>query len=67
MRRKDRVVWFDDRVGRLRGRVDRELELRLLAIVGRQTLKQQSTETGTRSTTERVENKKALETSAVIR
>ena len=66
VRRKDRVVWFNDRVRRFRGRVNRELELRLLAIVSRQTLEQQSTEAGTRSTTKRVENEEALEAAALI-
>ena len=63
---KDRVVWLDNRGGDLRGGVDTELELALLAIVNRQTLHEESTETGTGAATERVENEESLETRAVV-
>ena len=60
------VVGFNNRVGhRWRG-VYRELELGLLAIVGREALEDKGTETGTSSTAKGVENEKALETTAVV-
>jgi hypothetical protein len=63
---EDRVVGLDDRVRDLRGRVDRELELRLLAVVGREALEEERTEAGAGSAAERVEDKEALETRAVV-
>jgi hypothetical protein len=63
---QDGVVGLNNCGGDLRSGVDREFKLGLLAIVDRQTLKEQSTETGTGTTTEGVENKETLETSAVI-
>ena len=64
--RQNGIVWLNDGVGHRRGRVNAELELRLLAIVGGKTLENEGTETRTSSTTERVENKEALETIAVV-
>lgn len=63
---EDRVVGLDNRGGDLRSRIDTELELALLAVVDRQTLHEESTETRTGTTTERVENEEALETRAVV-
>ena len=63
---KDRVVRLDYRCGDLRSWVDAELELALLAVVDRQSLHEQRTETGTSTTTEAVEDKEALETRAVV-
>jgi hypothetical protein len=63
---KDRVVRLNDRSCGLRGRVDAELELALLAVVHRETLHQQSTETRTGTATERVEDQESLETTAVV-
>jgi len=63
---EDGVVGLDDRGGDLRSRVDTELELALLAVVDGQALHEESTETGTSTTTERVENEEALETRAVV-
>jgi len=63
---QDSVVRLDDGVAELGGGVNAELELGLLSVISRKTLKQESTETGTRSTTERVEDEEALETRAVI-
>lgn len=63
---EDRVVWLNDGGGVLRSRVDTELKLGLLAIINRKTLHQESTETGTSTTTEGVENKETLETRAVV-
>ena len=66
MGRENRVVRLNDRVRHGWCRVHAELELRLLAIVGRQTLKNESTETGTSSATKRVEDKEALKAIAVV-
>ena len=63
---EDRVVGLDNRGGDLRSRVDAELELALLAVVDREALHEESTETGTGTTTERVEDEEALETGAVV-
>lgn len=63
---EDRVVRLNDRGGSLGSRVDAELELGLLAIVDREALHEESTETGTGTTTERVENEETLETAAVV-
>ena len=63
---EDRVVRLNDRGGSLGSRVDAELELGLLAVVDREALHEESTETGTGTTTERVENEETLETAAVV-
>jgi hypothetical protein len=49
-----------------RRRVDGELKLRLLSIVGGETLEQQGTETGTGTTTEGMEDQETLERRAVV-
>ena len=49
---ENRVVGLDDRGRHLGRRVHGELELGLLAVVGRETLHQKSTKTGSGSTTE---------------
>ena len=63
---EDGVVGLDNGGGDLRRRVDTELELALLAIVDRQTLHQEGTETGTCSATKGVENEETLQTGAVV-
>jgi hypothetical protein len=63
---EDGVVGLDNGGGDLRGRVDTELELALLAVVDGQTLHQQGTETGTGSSAEGVEDEEALQTRAVV-
>jgi hypothetical protein len=57
--RENRVVRLDDGGRDLGCRVDRELELRLLAVVDREPLEQESTETGSGTTAERVEDEEA--------
>lgn len=64
--REDSVVGFDNGGGNARSRVHSEFELALLAVVGREALKEKSTESGTGTTTERVENEKTLKRRAVI-
>ena len=63
---EDGVVGLDNGGGDLRGGVDAELELALLAVVDRKTLHKEGTETGTGTTTEGVEDQEALETRAVV-
>lgn len=61
------VVRLDDGGRHLRGRVDGELELGLLTVVVGKSLKKERTETGTGSTTKRVEDEESLETGTVVR
>ena len=49
-----------------RSRVNGELELALLAVVGGEALEEQSTETGSGTTTERVEDQETLKRGAVV-
>lgn len=63
---EDGVVRLDDRGGGLRGGVDTELELALLAVVDGQTLHQESAETRASTTTEGVEDEEALQANAVV-
>ncbi len=67
VRAKDGVVRLNDSGRDLRGRVDGELDLGLLAVVDREALEEERTETGTCATTEGVEDHETLETSAVVR
>lgn len=63
---QDGVVRLDNGCRSLRSRVNTELELALLAVVNRQALHQQGTETRTGTATERVEDQEALETGAAV-
>lgn len=63
---KDGVVRLNDGAGVLRSRVDAEFQLALLAVVEREALHKESTETRAGTTTEGVENKEALETRAAV-
>ena len=63
---QDRVVGLDDRGGHLGSGVDREFELALLSIIGAQPLQQQTSETGSGTTSERVEDEESLKTGTVI-
>jgi hypothetical protein len=66
VRRQDGIVGLDDG-GRDTGRrVDGELELRLLSVVGRETLEEESTEAGARAAAEGVEDQEALKAAAVV-
>ena len=64
--REDSVVRLDDGGGDARSRVDGEFELALLAVVGGEALEEESTESRTSATTERVEDEESLEGGAVI-
>lgn len=63
---EDGVVRLDNRGGGLGSGINAELELALLAVVDGEALHEKSTETGTGTTTEGVENEEALETNAVV-
>jgi len=63
---QDSVVWLDNGVTELGGGVNAELELGLLSVISRKTLKQESTKTGASSTAERVEDEEALETRTIV-
>jgi len=60
------VVGLNHSSGDLRGRVNRELKLGLLAIVDREALHEKRSETGTGTTSKGVEDKETLKTSAVV-
>jgi len=63
---EDGVVGLNDGGGDLWGWVDGKLELGLLAVVDRETLHQKGGESGSGSSTERVEDKETLETGTLI-
>jgi len=60
------VVRLDDGGGDLRGRVGTETELGLLAVVDRETLEEEGTETGTGTTSDGVEAHETLEASTLV-
>ena len=66
MSAQNSIVRLDDSGGDSWGRVDGELELGLLAVIGGKALKQEGAETGSSSATERVEDQEALEGGAVV-
>lgn len=63
---QDGVVRLDDGGGGLGGGIDAELKLALLAIVDREALHEQSTESRAGTTTERVEDQEALQAGAAV-
>ena len=63
---EDRVVWLDNRGGHLWCRVDGELKLGLFAVIGRQSLHEESTETRSSTSTERVEDKESLKSRTIV-
>jgi hypothetical protein len=63
---ENRVVRLDNSRGHLGSGVDGELELGLLAVVYGETLHEEGGETRTRTTTEGVEEEKALETGTLV-
>ena len=65
--RQDGVVGLDNRARQLGSGVHAELELGLLAVVVRETLHKERSETRASSTAERVEDEEALKTRAVVR
>ena len=63
---EDGVVWLNNGGGDLRGWVDGETELGLLSVIDGKSLEKEGTKTGTGTTTDGVEDKESLETSALI-
>ena len=63
---QDGVVWLNNGGGDLRGWVDGETELGLLSVIDGKSLEEEGTKTGTGTTTDGVEDKESLETSALI-
>ena len=63
---QDGVVWLDDSGRNLGSRVDCKLELRLLAVVHRETLHQQGSEPRTGTSTKGAENQESLESGALV-
>jgi hypothetical protein len=60
------VVRLNNRGRNLRGGVDSETQLGFLAIVNRKTLKEERTKTRASASTDCIEDKEALKTSAVV-
>jgi len=67
MCREHGVVGLNNGVGHLGCGVYAEFEFGFFAVVGSETVKEKSTESGTSSTTKCMEDKEALETRAVVR
>ena len=65
--RQNGVVGLNYGAGELWSRVYTELELGLLSVVSRESLKEQGTKAGSSSSTERVEDKESLQSRAVVR
>jgi len=66
VRGKHRVVRLDDGRRQLRRGIHTKFELRLLAIVCRETFEKEGTKAGSSAATERVEDEEALETVAIV-
>lgn len=67
VRGQDGIIWLDNRCGNLWRWVHAEFKLALLAIVHRQPLHQQRTETRASAASERMEDQEPLQTGAVVR
>jgi len=63
---EDGVVWLNNGGGDLWGWVDGESELGLLSVINRESLEEERSETGSGTTSDGVEDKETLETSALI-
>ena len=63
---QDGVVWLNNGGGDLRGWVDGETELGLLAVIDGESLEEERSKTGSSATTDGVEHEESLETSALI-
>merc|ERR1719171_779727 len=63
---EDGVVWLNNGGGDLWGWVDGETELGFLTVVDGKSLEEEGSETGTGTTTDSLEDKETLETSALI-
>ena len=63
---EDGVVWLNNGGGHLWGWVDGESELGLLSVINGESLEEEGSETGSGTSTDGVESKETLETSALI-
>jgi hypothetical protein len=63
---EDGVVWLNDGCRDLRGWVDGESEFGLLAVIDRESLEEEGSETRTGTTSDGLEDEESLETSALI-
>jgi len=63
---EDGVVGLDNGGGNLRGRIDGELKFRFFTVIDGETLHKKGSESRSGTSTERVEDKETLETSALI-
>jgi hypothetical protein len=63
---EDGVVWLNNGGGNLWGWVDGETELGFLTIIDGESFEEEGSETGTGTTTDSLEDKETLETSALI-
>jgi len=63
---QDRVVWLDDSGGDLRSWVNSELELGFFTVVNGKSFHQQTGESRSGTTTERVEDEESLESGALV-
>jgi hypothetical protein len=63
---EDSIVRLNDGSRHARSRVDSKLKFRLLSVVSRETLQQQSTKARSSTTAKRVEDQESLEGGAVI-
>jgi hypothetical protein len=66
MSRQNRVVWLNNGSRDLRGRIDAKIELGLLSVVSRETLKEKRSEARACTTTNSVENKEALKAITLV-
>ena len=64
--RQDGIVWLHHSGGNLRGRIDTEFQLALLAVVDRQTLHEKRTEARSSSTAKGMEDQEPLQTGAIV-
>ena len=63
---QDGVIRLNDRAGQPRSRIHAKFQFRFLSIISGEAFHQESTEAGTGSTSERVENEETLESGTVI-
>ena len=66
VRCKDSIVGLDDGSADSGGRVDCKFELAFFAVIGGKALEKECTKAGSSTTTEGVEDQKALQTGAVV-
>jgi len=63
---ENRVIWLDNGSGNLRRGINAEVKLGFLTIINREALEEERAESGSSTTTDRVEDHKSLEAIALI-